>query len=256
MGPLLCELHAHTTWSDGDLRVAELVDLHGRNGFDVLCVTDHTVRSDDPWRERERLLFRSVEATTWHEHLTLAVNLSPVQFKSGTLVQTVASALAASGLLPSRLELEITESVLLQNSTNALATLGRLRGLGVRVAIDDFGTGYSSLSYLRNFPFDKIKLDRSFIRDLGRDNETSLAIMGAVARLGSALGISTTAEGVETDDQLQIVRAEGYTELQGFLISPPRPAGEIDPQFRAPLAQSGSDENDEPMSGMSGASAA
>ncbi len=189
------------------------------------------------------------EAATWHPRLALAVNLSPVQFRSGFLVQTVASALAASGLDPSRLELEVTESVLLQNSTSALSTLARLRDLGVRVVIDDFGTGYSSLSYLRNFPFDKIKLDRCFIRDLGKDNETAVAIMAAVARLGSALGIATTAEGVETVEQLRIVREEGFTELQGFFISPPRPAREIATLLRTPMKQE--ERSDEQVPGRS-----
>jgi EAL domain-containing protein (putative c-di-GMP-specific phosphodiesterase class I) len=140
----------------------------------------------------------------------------------------VFSALATSGLSPGRLELEITESVLLQDDDATLTTLHRLRALGVRIALDDFGTGYSSLSYLRSFPFDKIKIDRCFVTDLSRTGDDSLAILRAVAGLGSSLGIATTAEGVETEEQLARVRQEGCTEMQGFLFSPPVPVGEIE----------------------------
>jgi EAL domain-containing protein (putative c-di-GMP-specific phosphodiesterase class I) len=136
------------------------------------------------------------------------------------------SALAASGIAASRLELEITESVLLQSSENTLKTLHSLRELGVRIAMDDFGTGYSSLSYLRSFPFDKIKIDGSFVSDL-TSGEDGVAIIRAVASLGASLGMATTAEGVETEEQLAQVSAEGYTEIQGFLFSPPRTAAEI-----------------------------
>ena len=138
----------------------------------------------------------------------------------------VTSALAASGLAAGRLELEITESVLLERSEANVATLHRLRALGVRIALDDFGTGYSSLGYLRSFPFDKIKIDRSFVRELG-DSSDCLAIVRAVAGLGASLGICTTAEGVETEAQLDRIRAEGCTEAQGFLMSRPVPAGEV-----------------------------
>ena len=136
---------------------------------------------------------------------------------------SVVSALAVSGLAACRLELEITESVLLQDSDATLATLHKLRALGVRISMDDFGTGYSSLSYLRSFPFDKIKIDRSFVSELAiRDD--SMAIVRAVTGLGKSLGISTTAEGVETNEQLALLRSEGCTEVQGYLFSPPRPA--------------------------------
>jgi EAL domain-containing protein (putative c-di-GMP-specific phosphodiesterase class I) len=166
-------------------------------------------------------------AVAWPEHIKVAINLSAVQFKSRRLADTVFSALASTGLPAHRLELEITESVLLENDEATLATLHQLRQLGVRIALDDFGTGYSSLSYLRSFPFDKIKIDRCFVADLSRTGDDSLAILRAVAGLGTSLGIATTAEGVETEEQLARVRQEGCTEMQGFLFSPPLPAREI-----------------------------
>jgi EAL domain-containing protein (putative c-di-GMP-specific phosphodiesterase class I) len=166
------------------------------------------------------------QAVTWPAHLTVAVNLSPVQFLSRTLVLDVVSALGSSGLPASRLELEITEAVMLQDTETTLATLAQLKGLGVRISMDDFGTGYSSLSYLRKFPFDKIKIDQSFIRDLSTRPE-SMAIIRAIAGLGAALGIATTAEGVETEDQLRVVRAEGCTQVQGYLLGRPQPASTI-----------------------------
>ncbi len=167
------------------------------------------------------------EATMWPEELKVAVNLSVVQFKSSNLAQTVVSALAASGLSPNRLELEITESVLLLDSEETLEVLGRLHHLGVRIALDDFGTGYSSLSYLRSFPFDKIKVDRCFVRDLASRDPNSVAILRTVAQLGKSLGMATTAEGVETKEQLEIIRAEGCTEMQGYLLSPPVTAAAV-----------------------------
>jgi diguanylate cyclase (GGDEF)-like protein len=166
-------------------------------------------------------------AADWPSHVNIAINLSPNQFRSRNLTQAVVSALAASGLPPSRLELEITESVLMQNDAATLATLHQLRALGVRIALDDFGTGYSSLSYLRSFPFDKIKIDRCFVADLSDKDEDALAILRAVAGLGLSLGIATTAEGVETMEQLQKVREEGCTEMQGYLFSPPGPIKQI-----------------------------
>ena len=166
------------------------------------------------------------DAAGWPGELTVAVNLSPVQFKSKTLTLDVVAALGASGLPSSRLELEITEAVMLHDTETTLATLKELKALGTRISMDDFGTGYSSLSYLRKFPFDKIKIDQSFIRDLASRPE-SLAIVRAVAGLGSTLGIATTAEGVETMDQLRTVRAEGCTQVQGFLLGKPKPASAI-----------------------------
>jgi predicted signal transduction protein with EAL and GGDEF domain len=166
------------------------------------------------------------EATRWPDDLKVAVNLSPVQFKSGTLVLDVSAALGASGLAAQRLELEITETVLLQDTDTTIATLNDLRALGVRISMDDFGTGYSSLGYLQKFPFDKIKIDRSFIRDLS-ERPDSVAIVRAVTGLSSSLGMSTTAEGVETEEQLERLRAEGCTEVQGYLFSEPKPADQL-----------------------------
>ena len=157
----------------------------------------------------------------------VAVNLSPVQFRNPDLVATVKSALEQSGLPAHRLELEITESVLLQNSDTTRAMLHELRALGVKISLDDFGTGYSSLSYLRSFPFDKIKIDRSFINELATSKD-SLAIVRAVTGLGKSLGIVTTAEGVETDAQLELLSREGCTQVQGYLISKPRPIAEVE----------------------------
>jgi EAL domain-containing protein (putative c-di-GMP-specific phosphodiesterase class I) len=167
------------------------------------------------------------DASNWPSHIRLAVNLSPVQFKSLTLVQVVADALSQSGLPAERLELEITESALLRDNEPILSALGQLRGLGVSIALDDFGTGYSSLSYLRSFPFRKLKIDRCFIADLSHDEANALAILSAITRLAKALGMSTTAEGVETQQQFEMVRSEGCTEVQGFLFSLPKPASEI-----------------------------
>ena len=165
------------------------------------------------------------QASTWPDAIRIAVNLSPVQFR-GDLVASLREALASSGLEPSRLELEITESVLLQNSEATLKTLHALRDMGVRIGLDDFGTGYSSLSYLRSFPFDKIKIDKSFVRDLGRERD-SLAIIRAAIYLARELGMGVTAEGVETMEQLTQLQAEGCTEVQGFLFSAPVPATEL-----------------------------
>jgi diguanylate cyclase (GGDEF)-like protein/PAS domain S-box-containing protein len=167
------------------------------------------------------------EAARWPDPVVVAVNLSPVQFKNLNLASTVMGALEESGLPANRLELEITESVLLQNSEATLQTLHELRAQGVRISLDDFGTGYSSLSYLRSFPFDKIKIDRSFVQELA-SREDSMAIVRAVAGLGRSLGIVTTAEGVETEEQLALLRREGCNQAQGYLFSPPRPAAEVD----------------------------
>jgi diguanylate cyclase (GGDEF)-like protein len=166
------------------------------------------------------------EAENWPGDINVAVNLSPVQFKKGDIVASVMAALDASGLRPDRLELEITESVLLQDTADTLAALRQLRACGVAVALDDFGTGYSSLSYLRSFPFDKIKIDQSFVRDLVQNKE-SMLIIRAVTGLGHSLCMRTTAEGVETLEQLNKLREEGCTEVQGYIFSPPRPASEL-----------------------------
>ncbi|WP_442885668.1 putative bifunctional diguanylate cyclase/phosphodiesterase [Caulobacter sp. CCNWLW153] len=166
------------------------------------------------------------EAARWPQHVRLAVNLSPAQFRDRRLAATVVQALAASGLAAERLELEITESVLLQDSASNMAILHDLKALGVRISMDDFGTGYSSLSYLRSFPFDKIKIDQTFVRDI-LDDADALAIIKAVLDLGASLGITTTAEGVESEEQLHELRRQGCGEIQGYFISRPKPAAEI-----------------------------
>jgi diguanylate cyclase (GGDEF)-like protein len=159
-------------------------------------------------------------AMRWPTAPRVAVNLSPVQFRKGRVYEAVAAGLSESGLPADRLELEITESLLLAENEPTLETLHRLRALGVRICMDDFGTGYSSLSYLRSFPFDKIKIDRSFMRGLGRAPD-SIAIVRAVIGLGHSLGMSVTAEGVETEEQLGAVREQGCDEVQGFFFSRP-----------------------------------
>jgi diguanylate cyclase (GGDEF)-like protein/PAS domain S-box-containing protein len=168
-----------------------------------------------------------IEAMKWPKDIKVAVNLSPVQFRSRNLVQVVISALAHSGLSPLRLELEITESLFLAETEANLAILHQLRELGVSISMDDFGTGYSSLSYLRSFPFDKIKIDRSFVKDLA-ERPDCVAIVRAISGLGRSLNITTTAEGVETIEQLDWLRTEGCNEVQGFLFSAARPAAEIE----------------------------
>jgi diguanylate cyclase (GGDEF)-like protein len=176
------------------------------------------------------------DASGWPQDVDVAVNLSPVQFKNPNLVSQVKAALQASGLPAHRLELEITESVLLQNSAATLAVLHELRGFGVRISLDDFGTGYSSLSYLRSFPFDKIKIDRSFVSELATRDD-SMAIVRAVTGLGKSLGIVTTAEGVETEAQFELLRREGCTQAQGYLFSQPRPVAEVNAMLSRPRAR-------------------
>jgi predicted signal transduction protein with EAL and GGDEF domain len=171
-----------------------------------------------------------VTAARWPEHLRVAVNISAVQFRNPGLMQVIVGALAASGLDPTRLEIEITETVLLHNKDATLAVLHQLRALGVRIAMDDFGTGYSSLTYLQCFPFDKIKIDRSFVKDI-TENSGSLNIVRAVAALARGMGMMATAEGVETREQLDQITSEGCTEMQGFLFSQPIPAREIERLF-------------------------
>jgi EAL domain-containing protein (putative c-di-GMP-specific phosphodiesterase class I) len=166
------------------------------------------------------------EAASWPDGMRVAVNLSPVQFKSGNVVASVVSALAASGLPAARLEVEVTESVLLEKTEENLSILRNLHELGVRISLDDFGTGYSSLSYLQSFRFDKIKIDRSFVRDLRTDSD-NIAIVRAIAGLGTSFGVTTTAEGVETEEELRCIEQEGCTEVQGYFYSPPKPAAEL-----------------------------
>ncbi len=167
------------------------------------------------------------EAMRWPEHVSVAVNLSAVQFKSRNLVKAVTGALADTRLAANRLVLEITELVLLQDNEGALNILHQFHGLGIRIAMDDFGTGYSSLGYLRSFPFDTIKIDKSFIDDIVT-KEDSVAIVRAVVGLSSSLGITTTAEGVETKDQLARVTLEGCDEVQGYYFNPPKTAAEVE----------------------------
>jgi len=166
------------------------------------------------------------EAATWPDDIKLAVNVSPVQFKSGTLALKVVAALAASGLAANRLELEITEAVLIRDDEAALAILHQLRAIGVRIALDDFGTGYSSLSYLQRFPFDKIKIDRCFVNDISEPDGSS-CIVQAVVNIAAARHMTTTAEGVETQQQRDLLRALGCAEMQGYLFSPAKPAAAI-----------------------------
>jgi predicted signal transduction protein with EAL and GGDEF domain len=167
-----------------------------------------------------------LDAASWPDDIKIAVNLSPIQVTNQNLVPIVVSALAAAGLPARRLEVEITESVLLHNTETNTATLHRLHELGVHISMDDFGTGYSSLSYLRKFPFDKIKIDRSFISGLPGDNE-SIAIVRAVAGLAANLNMTATAEGVETAEQLETIRALGCVEMQGYLFSRPMPLAQV-----------------------------
>ncbi len=167
------------------------------------------------------------EAMTWPENIKLAVNVSPVQFKSGTLALKIVAALSASGLAPSRLELEITEAVLIRDDDVALAILHQLRAIGIRIALDDFGTGYSSLSYLQRFPFDTIKIDRCFVNDIEEPEGSSSCIVQAVVNIAAARQMMTIAEGVETSRQRELLRALGCTEMQGYLFSPAVSAADV-----------------------------
>ena len=166
------------------------------------------------------------EAMAWPGALKVSVNLSPTQFRLPNLAAQVSNALAEIGLAPERLELEITETAMIDDLPSATATLHQLRDLGIQIAMDDFGTGYSSLSFLRTLPFTRIKIDRSFVKDLGNKPEAA-AIVRAVTGLCGSLGVAATAEGVETERQMELLRAEGCHEVQGFLISRPRPAGDV-----------------------------
>jgi diguanylate cyclase (GGDEF)-like protein len=166
------------------------------------------------------------EAATWPNNIKLAVNVSPVQFRNHAFALKVAATLAESGLSASRLELEITEAVLIRDDEVALTILHQLRAIGARVALDDFGTGYSSLSYLQRFPFDKIKIDRSFVNNIV-ESDGSCAIVQAVVNIAAARNMTTTAEGVETELQRELLRTLGCTEMQGYLFSPARPAAEV-----------------------------
>lgn len=166
-----------------------------------------------------------LEASTWPGDVGVAVNVSAIQFRHGRLPESVAKALSLSGLDPKRLEVEITESVLINDHNDALDQLHCLKELGVRIALDDFGTGYSSLSYLRRFPFDKLKMDKSFVQNL--DQADSMAIVSTIANLGKCMGITTTAEGIETEEQLSCVEGEGFSQIQGYLYGRPMPADQV-----------------------------
>jgi diguanylate cyclase (GGDEF)-like protein/PAS domain S-box-containing protein len=213
----ICGFEALLRWTHperGKVAPADFIPLAEETGL-IVSIGDWVLRQ------------ACTEAAGWPDDLKIAVNLSPCQFKSRHLLQTILSALANSGLPAKRLELEITESAMLHDEEAAFEILTRLHTLGVRIALDDFGTGYSSLSNLRKFPFDKIKIDRSFVSDLSVANVDALAIVRSVAQLGVTLGMSTTAEGVETKEQRDSVKAEGCTEMQGYYISPAIPAREI-----------------------------
>ncbi len=166
------------------------------------------------------------QASAWPADVSVAVNVSPKQFAASGISAAVLSALSASGLPPQRLELEITESIFIADVDQTLATLHSLRNLGVRIALDDFGTGYSSLSYLRSFPFDKVKIDKSFVEDLGT-SENGHAVIRAITTLAQALGMETLAEGVEDIAQFEVLEREGCQNIQGYLFSRPVAAGEV-----------------------------
>ena len=185
----------------------------------------------------EWILHRAcAEAATWPKGVKVAVNLSPVQFRDSGLALHVLSALAKSGLQAQRLELEITERVLLEESDDTLAAMEQLENLGVSMSLDDFGTGYSSLNYLRKFPFHKIKIDQSFIRDLGEKGDAR-AIIAAVASLGASLDKIVVAEGIETEEQMMLVRAQGCHEGQGYFFSRPMSGEAVRARLEGPTAK-------------------
>ena len=175
------------------------------------------------------------QATVWPEHVRIAVNVSPLQFRNSGFQNVIFQALARSGLAPNRLEVEITESVFLEGETSVVDLLHQLRAMGVRVALDDFGTGYSSLSYLRSFPFDKIKIDKSFVNNVA-DDESSAAIVRAIVDLATALHMETTAEGVEDRDQLARLRGQGCSSIQGYLFSRPVEGGSVMAMIEGPMS--------------------
>jgi diguanylate cyclase (GGDEF)-like protein/PAS domain S-box-containing protein len=210
--------------------------------FEALARWPHAVRGDIPpsvfipIAEETNLICRigafvleraCTDAAAWPDPVKVAVNLSPRQFRSGALLATVEAALAKSGLPASRLELEITEAMLLERTDLVQSTLHALRALGVRISMDDFGTGYSSLSYLRSFPFDKIKIDRSFVQEMATSADAA-AIVRAIVNLGASLNIQVTAEGIETAEAAALLSEQGCTEGQGFFFSRPRPRIEAD----------------------------
>jgi diguanylate cyclase (GGDEF)-like protein len=249
------ELDMRQTLTDGgfELYYQPLVDLHSNEvtGCEALLRWRHPERgmvspaefipvAEDTGMINELgdwvLRTACAEAASWPDHVSIAVNVSPVQFTSETLALKVAAALAASGLSASRLELEITEAVLIHDDDTALAILHQLRALGVRIALDDFGTGYSSLSYLQRFPFDKIKIDRCFVNDVVEVGGSS-SIVQAVVNIAAARNMTTTAEGVETQQQRDLLHTLGCNQMQGFLFSAARPAVDIQKLFYARRAR-------------------
>jgi diguanylate cyclase (GGDEF)-like protein len=223
----ICSFEALIRWNHpkrGQISPAEFVPIAEDTGLIVPI---------GAWVVREAC----TQAAQWPEDVRIAVNVSPVQFHRGALHETILSALAASGLAPDRLEVEITESIFLEGSDATLRLLHSLRSLGVRVALDDFGTGYSSLSYLQSFPFDKLKIDRSFIQNL-LTREGASAIVRAITELAHALNIETTAEGVEETAQLVELRAHGCSSVQGFLFAEPMTASEVEKLFPKDLPDS------------------
>jgi diguanylate cyclase (GGDEF)-like protein len=217
----LCGFEALLRWRHpqrGMVPPGEIIPLAEETGF-IVPIGEWVLRQ------------ACADAANWPQHLKIAVNLSCKQVKSRSLVQAVVSAIAAAALNPNRLELEITETVVLADTAATLETLRKLQNFGIRIALDDFGTGYSSLSYLRRFPFEKIKIDQSFIRGLSDGSREAIAIVRAITQMGLSLGMSTTAEGIETQAQLDVVRAEGCQEAQGFLFSRPLPIKEIAPML-------------------------
>lgn len=238
------DLRAAVVRGEFRLHYQPIIDLKQMTpcGFEALLRWNHPVRGLVPPLDfipvaeetglimpiTECVLYRACEdAQGWERPLRVAVNLSAAHFRHGDPAQSVRKALQASGLAPGRLEVEITESVFLGKTAQITSTLDEIKRMGVRISMDDFGTGYSSLSYLTAFPFDKIKIDRSFVKDLPAAKE-SLAILRSIAGLGFSLGMSTTAEGVETDEQLSVAIEEGCTEVQGYYFSPPRPLEELE----------------------------
>jgi diguanylate cyclase (GGDEF)-like protein len=208
---------------------------HPRNGTVAPCKFIPVAEKIDSIVSLGDWVIRDACATAakWPDGLKVSINISPAQFRNPRLGQVIGGALKASGLSPDRLEIEVTELVLTGDQEMTLNVLAKLRDLGVRIAMDDFGTGFSSLSQLQHFHFDKIKIDRSFVRDIASGDAGSLNMVRAVTALARGMGVSTTAEGVETREQLEMVRAEGCTEGQGFLFSRPVPAQEIEALLRS-----------------------
>jgi EAL domain-containing protein (putative c-di-GMP-specific phosphodiesterase class I) len=224
-----------------ELHYQPFLDVETENviGFEALLRWKHPVRGNVPplafisLAEESGLIVKigewvlrtaCSEAVSWPGEMIVAVNVSPLQFKADSLLTTVTSALGRSGLPAHRLEIEITEGALLDDTENVLQTLSSLSALGVKISMDDFGTGYSSLSYLQKFPFDKIKIDRSFVTSTNADGA---AVLRAVAGLGTSLGVSITAEGVETAEQLARIRGENCTHVQGYLTGRPMAADQV-----------------------------